>query len=126
MSKINNTETEWTLILRKHGILPPAEKEEKKEPELPDEKTIKQQVLENASLQQLERLDEYEFEDEAIIQMYKQKRLKELKEQAQRNKYGYLKSIQAQDWITEITKAEKGVWVIVFLWARYKVDHDQL
>jgi hypothetical protein len=63
-------------------------------------------------------LKEFEDEiDEKSFQIFKNKRLQELKEQALKNKFGNVTDLRAIDWKTEVTEA-KDTWIIIHLFAQ--------
>ncbi|XP_020848594.1 phosducin-like protein 3 [Phascolarctos cinereus] len=117
-----SADTEWNDILRKKGILPPKESlkdlEKKREEE---EKHILQQSIvktyEDMTLEELEENeDEFNEEDEHAIEMYRQQRLAEWKATQLKNKFGEVLEISGKDYVEEVTKAGKGLWVILHLY----------
>ena len=86
------------------------------------EKTIeeKQQAHEKEMSQKtLDELDELEdSEDEEILQQYRQRRIAELKQLASRAKFGSVREISGQDYVDEVTKAGKDIYVILHLYSR--------
>ncbi|XP_075887080.1 phosducin-like protein 3 [Nelusetta ayraudi] len=113
-----NADTEWNDILRRKGILPP--KEEPKEDE-EEEQALKQQSIvktyEDMTLDELdENEDEFGEEDEAAIEMYRQKRLAEWKATQLKNVFGEVVEISGQDYIKEVNKAGDGIWVVLHLY----------
>lgn len=113
-----NADTEWNDILRRKGILPP--KEEPKDDE-EEEQVLKQQSIvktyEDMTLDELdENEDEFEEEDEAAIEMYRQKRLAEWKATQLKNVFGEVVEISGQDYIKEVNKAGDGIWVVLHLY----------
>jgi hypothetical protein len=121
MAKINGIETEWTQILRKHGILPEEEKEEKSiDPE--DYKSDQQKrydLLAGKSLDQLDEVDEREFiddEEERMFEELKQMRLNQMKEKVAKQKYtSGLREISAPEYTNEI-KCGVGEYVVIHLY----------
>uniref|UniRef100_A0A8C5NWP1 Phosducin-like protein 3 n=1 Tax=Jaculus jaculus TaxID=51337 RepID=A0A8C5NWP1_JACJA len=118
-----NADTEWNDILRKKGILPPKEnlKElEKKELEDEEQLILQQSVVktyEDMTLEELEdNEDEFNEEDERAIEMYRQQRLAELKAIQQKNKFGEVLEISGKDYVQEVTKAGKDLWVVLHLY----------
>ncbi|XP_058042230.1 phosducin-like protein 3 [Ahaetulla prasina] len=118
-----NADTEWNDILRKKGILPPKEKlKEKEQAEEEKEQQILQQqsvvkTYEDMTLEELEENeDEFNEEDERAIEMYRQQRIAEWKVSQEKNKFGQVLEISGQDYIQEITKAGKNIWVILHLY----------
>ena len=63
-----------------------------------------------------DELDELEdIEDERILNMYKERRIKELQEYAKGARYGSLKEIRRHEFIQEVTEGSKECFVVVFL-----------
>lgn len=85
-----NEDTEWNDILRKKGILPPKETpkdDEEEELALQQQSVVK--TYESMTLEELEENeDEFSEEDEAAIEMYRQKRLAEWKATQIKNVFG--------------------------------------
>ncbi|XP_019380640.1 PREDICTED: phosducin-like protein 3 [Gavialis gangeticus] len=118
-----NEDTEWNDILRKKGILPPKEKLKEQEQAKEEEelRILQQQSIvktyEDMTLEELEdNEDEFNEEDERAIEMYRQQRLAEWKATQMKNKFGELLEISGQDYIQEVTKAGKDIWVILHLY----------
>uniref|UniRef100_A0A6I8NP67 Phosducin-like protein 3 n=1 Tax=Ornithorhynchus anatinus TaxID=9258 RepID=A0A6I8NP67_ORNAN len=118
-----NADTEWNDILRKKGILPSKEslKElEKKEDEEEERRILQQSVVktyEDMTLEELEENeDEFNEEDEHAIEMYRQQRLAEWKAKQLKNKFGEVLEISGKDYVQEVTKAGKGLWVVLHLY----------
>ncbi|XP_015672227.1 phosducin-like protein 3 isoform X1 [Protobothrops mucrosquamatus] len=118
-----NADTEWNDILRKKGILPPKEKlKEQEQAEEEREQQILQQqsvvkTYEDMTLEELEENeDEFNEEDERAVEMYRQQRITEWKASQAKNKFGQFLEISGQDYIQEITKAGKNIWVILHLY----------
>ncbi|VEN50718.1 unnamed protein product [Callosobruchus maculatus] len=117
-----NEDTEWNDILRKKGILPPKPKEKEiSEEQIISmlEETIEKKTAEGKNLADLnlEELDELEdSEDEAVLEEYRRKRIAEIKALAQRQKFGTVGEISAQDYVNEVNKAGEGIWVVLHLY----------
>ncbi|XP_070167222.1 viral IAP-associated factor homolog [Polyergus mexicanus] len=118
-----NEDTEWNDILRRKGIIP----EKKKEQEVTEdqivnllESTIDEKsgrIFNNLEKKTLDELDELEDEeDERILEEYRQKRIAEMKELANKSKYGEVREISAEDYVQEINKAGEDVWVVLHLY----------
>ncbi|KAL5013124.1 hypothetical protein ScPMuIL_007394 [Solemya velum] len=117
-----NADTEWNDILRSKGIIPQKEKEVSEE-DIIDmvEKTIehksKGKGLEEMTLDELgEHEDEIDEEEERIFQAYRLQRLAEMKERAQLARYGDVREITKEDYVTQVNKAGDGVWVILHVY----------
>nr|XP_060625746.1 phosducin-like protein 3 [Anolis sagrei ordinatus] len=118
-----NADTEWNDILRKKGILPPKEKlrEQEQAEEEREQQILQQQSVvktyEDMTLEELEENeDEFNEEDERAIEMYRQQRLAEWKASQENNKFGQVLEISGQDYVQEITKAGKDIWVVLHLY----------
>ncbi|XP_074131561.1 phosducin-like protein 2 isoform X1 [Sminthopsis crassicaudata] len=114
-----NEDTEWNDILRDFGILPP--KEVKKDMaddlvlHLQKETTAK--PYESMTLNQLkEAEDDFDDEDMRAMESYRQKRLQEWKALQKTQKFGELREISGDQYVKEVTNAEKDVWVIIHLY----------
>nr|CAI5863827.1 unnamed protein product [Callosobruchus analis] len=111
-----NEDTEWNDILRKKGILPPKPKEK----EISEEQIIsmlEETIQKKTADLNLEELDELEdSEDEAVLEEYRRKRIAEIKALAQRQKFGTVGEISAQDYVNEVNKAGEGIWVVLHLY----------
>ncbi|XP_064358554.1 phosducin-like protein 3 [Dromaius novaehollandiae] len=118
-----NEDTEWNDILRKKGILPPKEDLKEREQVKEDEqlrilqqkslvKTYKDMTLEELE----ENEDEFNEEDEKAIEKYRQQRLAEMKAAQMKNKFGEVLEISGKDYVQEVTKAGKGIWVVLHLY----------
>ncbi|OXA60891.1 Viral IAP-associated factor [Folsomia candida] len=99
-----NEDTEWNDVLRAKGIIPqkPIEKE-MTEDEIVQmlEGTIQEKTggsvnLEKLSLGELDELED--DEEERVLAEYKAKRLRELKSELVRSKFGTVLEISAQDY----------------------------
>ncbi|XP_006113613.1 phosducin-like protein 3 [Pelodiscus sinensis] len=118
-----NADTEWNDILRKKGILPPKEKlkEDENAAEEQEQQVLRQKSVvktyEDMTLEELEENeDEFNEEDEQAVKMYRQQRIAEWKALQIKNKFGEILEISGQDYVQEVTKAGKGIWVILHLY----------
>ncbi|CAH1186447.1 unnamed protein product [Phyllotreta striolata] len=115
-----NEDTQWNDVLRAKGIIPPKEKEVTEDQIVSMlEQTIEQKTATGKNLSELDldELDELEdSEDEAVLNEYRAKRIAELKALAERQKFGYVGEISAQDYINEVNKAGEGIWVVLHLY----------
>ncbi|KAK0140259.1 Phosducin-like protein 3 [Merluccius polli] len=114
-----NEDTEWNDILRRKGILPPKEtpKDEEEEEALALQQQSIVKTYESMSLQELEENeDEFSDEDEAAMEMYRQKRLAEWKATQLKNAFGEVVEISGQDYVKEVNKAGEGIWVVLHLY----------
>ncbi|KAH3744945.1 viral IAP-associated factor [Pelomyxa schiedti] len=107
--------TEWGDIHRRLGNFAPLPEEPVPiliTPAKTDEERDHEK-LEAASLGELDELED-DFDD-TILNAYRQKRMAEMMQEAERNKYGYVKEITAPDWVSEVTDASRTEYVIVHL-----------
>ncbi|KAK0082557.1 hypothetical protein PV325_010194 [Microctonus aethiopoides] len=118
-----NEDTQWNDILRAKGIIP----EKAKEKEITEneiinllENTIDQRTgnvtnnLEDKSLDELDELEDEE--DEKVLEEYRKKRIAEMRTLASKAKYGEVREISAQDYVSEVNNAGEDVWVILHLY----------
>ncbi|XP_039253445.1 phosducin-like protein 3 [Styela clava] len=106
-----NADTEWNDILRRKGILPKKEKPVVEEEEIPEDDGKKYEDM------TLDELDEFEDEeDERVMEMYRQKRIAEIKALHSKNKFGDVREISAIDYVQEVNKAGEGIWVVLHLY----------
>lgn len=113
-----NEDTEWNDILRQQGVLPPRPKSPTEELERAMEEAVERahaNRLEGRSLEELDELDEEGLEDEAFLQSYREKRIAELKQQASRERWGYVVNINRKEYTEEITEASADCFVIVHI-----------
>ncbi|KAF3843596.1 hypothetical protein F7725_002445 [Dissostichus mawsoni] len=118
-----NEDTEWNDILRKKGILPPKEvpNNDEEEEELARQQRSIVKTYEDMSLEDLdENEDEFGEEDEAAIEMYRQKRLSEWKATQLKNVFGEVVEISGLDYIKEVNKAGEDIWVVLHLYKQGK------
>ncbi|XP_020831000.1 phosducin-like protein 2 [Phascolarctos cinereus] len=114
-----NEDTEWNDILRDFGILPPKEekKDETEEMVLRLQKEAAAKSYEKMTLAQLkEAEDDFDDEDMRAMETYRQKRLQEWKALQKTKKFGELREISGDQYVKEVTNAEKDVWVIIHLY----------
>uniref|UniRef100_G3X1Q1 Phosducin domain-containing protein n=1 Tax=Sarcophilus harrisii TaxID=9305 RepID=G3X1Q1_SARHA len=98
-----NEDTEWNDILRDFGILPPKEvkKDMADDLVLHLQKETSAKPYESMTLNQLkEAEDDFDDEDMRAMESYRQKRLE----------------ISGDQYVKEVTNAEKDVWVIIHLY----------
>ncbi|KAM4797401.1 phosducin-like protein 3 [Rhinophrynus dorsalis] len=114
-----NADTEWNDILRKKGILPPKEKpkdEEEEEVEILQQQSVVK-TYEDMTLEELEENeDEFSEEDERAIELYRQQRMAQWQASQLKNQFGEVLEISGQDYVQEVTKAGKDLWVILHLY----------
>ncbi|KFO26482.1 Phosducin-like protein 2 [Fukomys damarensis] len=72
---------------------------------------------EKMTLAQLEDAeDEFDEEDMKAIETYREKRLKEWKVLQKKQRFGELREISGNQYVNEVTNAEKDTWVIIHLY----------
>ena len=120
-------------ILRAKGILPPKEEESKEAlediyVEALNARKQEEASLENKTLDELDELED-ELEDDRIIMEYRyvhqrrtvklilkrRKRMQEMQQQAEKDKYGEVTQISKPDFVKEVTEASKECYVVVHL-----------
>ncbi|XP_018048700.1 PREDICTED: viral IAP-associated factor homolog isoform X2 [Atta colombica] len=118
-----NEDTEWNDILRRKGIIPEKEKEQEiTEDQIVNllENTIDEKTgrdCNNLEKKTLDELDELEDEeDERVLEEYRRKRIAEMKELANKCKYGEVREISAEDYVKEVNNAGEDVWVVLYLY----------
>eukprot|EP00298_Acanthocystis_sp_HF-20_P002116 c12569_g1_i1.p1 GENE.c12569_g1_i1~~c12569_g1_i1.p1 ORF type:complete len:126 (-),score=53.51 c12569_g1_i1:52-429(-) len=113
------TETEWDMLQRTIGAFRDEDGsiaiDEEKLGNFVEEVAKNIDPLEYKSLEQLDELED--DEDEEILNIYRKKRIEEMKAQATKNKFGELYYIQAPDWKQQVTEV-KDAYVVVLLWLR--------
>lgn len=70
--------------------------------------------LEEKSLDELDELEDEE--DERVLEAYRQKRIAELKELANKSKYRDVREISAEDYVREVNNAGEDIWVVLHLY----------
>ncbi|XP_075045453.1 phosducin-like protein 2 [Mixophyes fleayi] len=114
-----NEDTDWNDVLRDFGIIPPKEKEkdeiEEMVLEMQKEETVKPyEKMTIAGLKNAE--DTFHEEDERAIEIYRQRRIKELKALKKTQMYGELIEIPGNLYVKEVTNAKEDVWVVIHLY----------
>ncbi|XP_041526972.1 phosducin-like protein 2 [Microtus oregoni] len=72
---------------------------------------------EKMTLAQLkEAEDEFDEEDIKAIEIYREKRLQEWKALKKKQKFGELREISGNQYVNEVTNAEKDLWVVIHLY----------
>lgn len=117
--------TEWEDILIKKGI---ATKEGAlisrglnpedfiKETEVDEELVTESDLLAVATLEELDEIEEDgDFDDVSTLNHYREKRLRELKELAVKNRFGDVREICKAEWVREVTESSHSSWVVVHL-----------
>ncbi|GMM52895.1 Plp2 protein [Starmerella bacillaris] len=113
-----NEDTEWNDILRQTGVLPPRPPSPTAEIEAAFDDAVQKAYdnrLEGKTVRELDELDEDGLEDEDFIQMYREKRMQEIRDQLSKEKYGEVIKINKSEYKTEITEASNSCPVIVHI-----------
>ena len=122
----NGVSTEWEDIHVKLGNYLPREKE----PTTDEIEKIAIGIIENHDPLEKKTLDELkeleDDEDEEILKIYEARRLAELKELAQKPKFGKVFELRKQDYIAEVTNAPPGVSVVLHLYQNYNESSNIL
>ncbi|XP_037074671.1 viral IAP-associated factor homolog [Pollicipes pollicipes] len=114
-----NEDTEWNDVLRAKGILPAKEKEitEQDIVQMVEDTVSKKVNGRSLGEMNLDELDELEDdEDERVLLEYRQKRIEEMRAAARAAKYGEVREISAEDYVTEVNRAGDGIWVVLHLY----------
>lgn len=118
-----NEDTEWNDILRRKGIIPEKQKEQEvTEDQIVNllESTIDEKTgrapdsLEEKTLDELDELEDEE--DERVLEEYRRRRIAEMKELANKSKYGEVQEISAEGYVKEVNNAGEDVWVVLHLY----------
>lgn len=112
-------------MLRAKGILPPKQKEaaitEDQIVSMMENAIEKrtggesQKKIEDMNMDELDELED--SEDEAVLEEYRRKRIAEMRSFSEKAKFGSVREISGQDYVEEVTKAGKGIWVVLHLYA---------
>jgi len=106
-------DTEWNDILRRKGVLP---KKEKKPVEDREEADMTEAPV------NLDELDDDEFEDlmdkddDDFLEQYRRQRIAALEQLKTLNKFGQVRQITGQEYVSEVNKAGDGIWVVLHLY----------
>jgi hypothetical protein len=116
---VSGVTTEWEDIQVKLGNYLPREKEETVDEveKAAIEAVDKYDPLEKKNLEELNELED--DEDDEVLREYQARRLQELKEYAQKPKFGVVLELRKQDYIAEVTNAPKDVFVVLHLYQTY-------
>lgn len=110
-------DTEWNDILRAHGIIPERPPSPSTQIEAALEEVLQRQHdnrLEGKDLDELDALEDEEDED--FINMYKQKRMAQIQELANKLTFGTVYPVDKAEYELEVTQASKdGKYVLVHL-----------
>ncbi|VDM32184.1 unnamed protein product, partial [Hydatigera taeniaeformis] len=115
-------DTEFNAILRERGVLPPLPKSKEPTPP-PSPESQRRQLMQEMSYTQLtEELETLEDrgcddldEDKKFLELYRQKRLEEMREAAKKAKFGFYGEVTKSDWVESVNNAGEGVYVVVHL-----------
>lgn len=123
--EMTDTLTEWDEIMIKKGIKTHDQcLEEKglnpddfrKEREIIFEAPNEKDLLEQASLDELEELEEDVYEDSRMLEEFRAKRIAEMKESAVSNRFGDYCEISKDEYLREVTECSQNCWVVIHLY----------
>lgn len=122
----NGVTTEWEDIHVKLGNYVAREKEKSNDEIFNEniEREAQKDQMTGKSFDQLKKEQEenLDSDDDEVLKEYERKRLAELKEFASKPKYGQLRELKSQDYIQEVNKAPKDVFVVLFLYQDSVMD----
>lgn len=79
--------------------------------------------LQSANLDELDELEEDdEFADSRMLEVYRQRRIEEMKKSAVKNRFGEVQEIIKDEWIREVTEGSKSSPVVVHLYQDSNVE----
>ncbi|XP_017482966.1 PREDICTED: viral IAP-associated factor homolog [Rhagoletis zephyria] len=124
-----NEDTEWNDVLRAKGILPPKQEAEiteeqiqamvddaiNKRTNLRSGEDARSKEIDDMTLDELDELED--SEDEEVLEQYRLRRIAEMRAFAEKAKFGSVREISGQDYVSEVTKAGEGIWVVLHLYA---------
>lgn len=116
-------DTEWNDILRAKGVIPEKEPDPTEQLEEALADAIERQHenrLEGLDLNELDELEDEE--DEAFLEMYKRKRMEEMKKLASNEKFGSIYPISKPEWKKEVTDASQKHTVVVHLTSESQIQ----
>jgi hypothetical protein len=121
-----NVTSEWEDIHVKLGNYLPTKEKDKTVEEIEKiamETVEKFDPLETKTLEELKDLREekdiFDDEEDEVLKAYEAKRMEELKILSKRPKFGSLIEFRKQDFVQEVTNAQKEVYVVVLLYQTY-------
>ncbi|XP_054167157.1 phosducin-like protein 3 [Oppia nitens] len=106
-------DTEWTDILKKHGIIKEEPKVDTKDEETPQISTFEKKLSEIQTEDDLLELDE---SDECILREYRLRRIAELEAQSMTPKFGDVREITACDYVQQVNNAGQHIPVVLLLY----------
>lgn len=125
--EVSGDTTEWDDILIKKGITtkenvllakglnPDDFKEDSDDDILRNTSTpTLEEKLACASLNEIDELEEDE-DDDRMLQIYRERRIADLKAAQQKNKFGDVNEVSKGDWMKEVTEDSKNCWVVTHL-----------
>ncbi len=88
-----------------------------------DWETERDARLKTADLDELDELEEDdEFADSRMLDVYRQRRIEEMRKSAVKNRFGEVQEIIKDEWIREVTEGSKSSPVVVHLYQDSSVD----
>lgn len=116
-----SADTEWNDILREKGILPPKPKDALTHEDIVSIVDQTMQDFESTkaadSDSELDSLEDNDETSRRVVEEYRRKRMQEMMQDAQRNKFGSVREIGHGEFVLEVSEASKedGVWVVLHL-----------
>ncbi|KAJ1461944.1 thioredoxin-like protein [Pelagophyceae sp. CCMP2097] len=83
---------------------------------LVEEQRLDTHPLEFATADELDELEEDDFDDDAMLQKYREQRLAELKLKQATARFGSVDEIEKVDWTRQVNEVSEGAWVVVHLY----------
>ncbi|KAF2834251.1 thioredoxin-like protein [Patellaria atrata CBS 101060] len=120
-----NADTEWNDILRKHGVIPekPPSPTSMIQEALEEARNLAHENrLEGKDIDELAELEE--DEDEAFLEQYRRRRVKELSNIAQTAIYNQVFHLQKPDYSKDVTEASRKSFVLVLLTSSHGIDPE--
>jgi hypothetical protein len=117
--------TEWDEILIKKGIKTRDEclwdkgvnpDDFRKAPEVTFEDVSEEELLDQLNAKEIDELEEDMYDDDRMLEKFREKRLKEMKEAAVQARFGDYIEISKDEYIREVTECSKTCWVVIHLY----------
>lgn len=117
-----NEDTDWNDALRRHGILP------QKELEITEDQienmvdSVVKRKTEGKPLHEMnldELADKEDDEDDRILEIIRQQRIREMKVSQESANFGDIREISANEYVEQVTNAGEGTWVVLHLYKSF-------
>ena len=100
-----------------------SEEEEVKEKERVEEALFGEKPHAAETADDLDELEDDEaFADDSAIRKYRELRVRELEAERAKQKFGHIRQIDRDSWMTEVNETSKEFWVVVHLYQDYVPD----